>query len=128
VGDSYSQNPRDLAAWQTVVDQGRLPVWRGIELDGDDVLRADAIQELMCRGEIDIGAFEYRHQIEFPAYFASTLERLQPLVEDGLVRIDPNVIAATSRGRLLLRIIAMCFDHYLTSSQTDSRSRFSRVI
>jgi len=128
VGDSYSQNPPDLAAWEAAVDQGRLPVWRGIELDGDDVLRADAIQELMCRGEVDIAGFEYRHRVDFPAYFADTLEGLQPLVANGLVRIDRDVIAATSHGRLLLRIIAMCFDRYLTSSQTGARTRYSRVI
>src|SRR5690606_28397650 len=123
VGDSFSQNPRDLASWEIAVDRGHLPVWRGMELDSDDVLRAGAIQQLMCQGEIDIAAFEYRHGIDFPAYFADSLERLEPLVEDGLVRIDRNVIAATSRGRLLLRIIAMCFDRYLTSPQTGGRTR-----
>ena len=128
VGDSFSQNPRDLASWEMAVDRGHLPAWRGMELDSDDVLRADAIQQLMCQGEIDIAAFEYRHGIDFPAYFADSLERLEPLVEDGLVRIGRNVIAATSRGRLLLRIIAMCFDRYLKSSQTETRTRFSRVI
>ena len=32
---------------------------------------------------------------------------------DGLVENTPTVIRATSRGRLLLRIIAACFDRYL---------------
>jgi oxygen-independent coproporphyrinogen III oxidase len=128
VGDSYSQSPRNLPAWETAVDHGRLPVWRGMELDSDDVLRADAIQKLMCQGEIDVTDFEYRHRIDFQSYFASSMARLQPLVENGLVRIERNVIAATSRGRLLLRIIAMCFDRYLTTSPTGGRTRFSRVI
>ena len=128
VGDSYSQNPRDLSAWEAAVDNGRLPVWRGMELDSDDVLRADAIQQLMCQGEIDITNFEHRHRMDFQTYFASSIARLQPLVVNGLVRIERNLIAATSRGRLLLRIIAMCFDRYLTSSPTGGRTRFSRVI
>ena len=38
-------------------------------------------------------------------------------------------IAATSRGRLLLRIIAMCFDNHLDSTQAPAaRPRYSRVI
>ena len=32
VGDSFSQNARDLANWEIAVDQGRVPVWRGMEL------------------------------------------------------------------------------------------------
>lgn len=128
VGDSYSQNLRGLGQWESAVDRGGLPVWRGMELDKDDVLRADAIQQLMCRGEIDIAGLEHRYRLDFRAYFADSLKQLQTLAEDGLVRIDHNVIAATSRGRLLLRIIAMCFDRYLTFSPTAGRTAFSRVI
>ena len=47
---------------------------------------------------------------------------LQPLAEDGLVRIEPDRIAVTSRGRLLLRNIAMCFDRYLDQPAAVSRA------
>lgn len=129
IGDSFSQSPRDLASWESAVDQGRLPVWRGLELQFDDVVRADLIQELMCQGRIDIRRIERRHDIDFRQYFADSLQRLEPLVEDGLATADENGIAATSRGRLLLRIIAMCFDRYLQRSQAQvPRPRYSRVI
>ncbi|TLZ05376.1 MAG: coproporphyrinogen III oxidase,oxygen-independent [Gammaproteobacteria bacterium] len=86
---------------------------RGLELGTDDLLRADAIQQLMCRGEIDIEAIERRHGIDFGVYFAAALQRLRPLVEDGLATASRTLIRATPRGRLLLRVIAMCFDRYL---------------
>jgi len=131
IGDSFSQNPRDLPSWQIALDEGRLPVFRGMHLSDDDVLRADLIQQLMCQGEIPIGALERRHGIDFQAYFADALVRLQPLREDGLVRFEPGRIVATRQGRLLLRNIAMCFDHYL-QIPTDPASvvspRFSRAI
>src|SRR5690606_392103 len=41
VGDSYVQNHRDLPAWEAAVDQGRLPLWRGLAMGTDDVLRAE---------------------------------------------------------------------------------------
>jgi oxygen-independent coproporphyrinogen III oxidase len=128
IGDSFSQNPRDLAGWEVALDQGRLPVWRGRRLDEDDVLRANVIQQLMCQGYIDIAGIERRHEIDFHAYFADALEKLKRLVEDGLATVDAQRIAATSGGRLLLRIIAMCFDRYLTDSAAAARPRFSRVI
>ena len=114
IGDSYSQNPRTLAAWQTAVDAGQLPVWRGLWLDDDDRVRADLIQQLMCGGAIDTEALERRHHIRFEDYFAASLARLGPLIDDGLVAVTERRVTATSRGRLLLRIIAMCFDRYLT--------------
>ncbi len=127
IGDTYSQNPRDLPAWDAVIDAGRLPVWRGLRLDADDLLRADLIQQLMCQGRVDIASLQERHQIEFQAYFAADLERLAPLVDDGLVTASPEEIAATSRGRLLLRIIAACFDRYLHQTR-DAPARFSKSI
>ena len=130
IGDTYSQNPRDVAAWQVALDQGKLPVFRGMRLDPDDQLRADLIQSLMCRGEIPVTALERRHAIDFPEYFADALDRLQPLAEDGLVRFEDTRIEVTSRGRLLLRNLAMCFDRYLDHAPTDTRAapRFSRAI
>jgi len=128
VGDSFSQNPRDLPSWQAALDEGRLPVFRGMRMDADDVLRADLIQQLMCAGEIPVAALERRHAIDFADYFADALERLAPLAADGLVRIEQHRIVATSRGRLLLRNIAMCFDRYLDQPAAIATPRFSRAI
>jgi oxygen-independent coproporphyrinogen III oxidase len=113
VGDSFSQNHRQVADWEAALDLNQLPVARGIELDADDVLRAEIIQQLMCIGEIDISAVEQRHGIVFAEYFAAALRRLQPLVEDGLVAVEPHRVRTMALGRFLLRVIAMCFDRYL---------------
>ena len=128
VGDTYSQNPRDLASWQAALDEGRLPVFRGMRLTEDDQLRADLIQALMCHGAIPIDALERRYAIDFADYFAEALRKLAPLAEDGLVRVERHRIVATSRGRLLLRNIAMCFDRYLDSPTAVATPRFSRAI
>ena len=129
IGNTFSQNPRDLPSWQIAVDEGRLPVFRGLRLNEDDCLRADLIQRLMCQGEIPVSALERRYLINFSEYFSDALERLHPLVEDGLVRVEQDRITATSRGRLLLRNIAMCFDQYLNQPIAEpSAPRYSRAI
>jgi len=129
VGDSYSQNFRDLPPWESAVDQGRLPVARGLMLDDDDVMRAQVIQQLMCRGVIDRAQIETRFAIDFDLYFAEGMAQLLPLAADGLVEFDGPRITATSRGRLMLRIIAMCFDRYLsTSSVAETQPRHSRAL
>jgi oxygen-independent coproporphyrinogen-3 oxidase len=126
IGTSFSQNPRDLPAWQSALDEGRLPVFRGMVLSDDDQLRADLIQRLMCQGEIPVSALERRYGIDFREYFADALVQLAPLADDGLVQIGEARIEVTARGRLLLRNIAMCFDRYL--QRPVERPRFSRAI
>jgi oxygen-independent coproporphyrinogen III oxidase len=130
IGGSYSQNPRELPAWEAALDRGELPVWRGLELSFDDQLRAEVIQQLMCQGFIDTQHIAGQHEIDFEEYFADALLRLELLIEDGLVTRDARRIAATSRGRLLLRVIAMCFDRYLETGAQAAvvRPRYSRVI
>ena len=71
--------------------------------------------------------------MDFAAYFADALAQLAPLEADGLVRIGPDRIVATTQGRLLLRNIAMCFDRYLAhhageKPAPDAAPRFSRAI
>jgi oxygen-independent coproporphyrinogen-3 oxidase len=129
IGESFSQNARDLPGWQRAIDSGQLPVWRGLELHFDDALRGEVIQQLMCQGHIDMPQIEARFAIDFPSYFASALAQLRPLAADGLVTLTSRSITATARGRLLLRVIAMCFDRYLDAAALpEARPQFSRVI
>ena len=80
----------------------------------------------MCQGEIPVSALERRYAIDFDDYFRDALKRLQPLIDDGLVRLEAGRILATSQGRLLLRNIAMCFDRYL--DRPGIPVKFSRAV
>ena len=126
IGDSYSQNARDLIGYYAALDAGRLPVARGLHLDEDDLIRRSLINELMCHGELDKSVFGAHHRLLFDEYFVRERQRLAPLVTDGLVQEDARMLRVTSRGRLLLRIIAMCFDAYL--GDAAQAPRYSRVI
>ena len=119
-GNSFSQNHRDLPTWEAAVDSGRLPVWRGLALSTDDLVRADVIQSLMCDGVVDFAQIERRHGILFESYFAAALGRCQRLVADGLVTLERRRLGATDRGRFLLRIVAMCFDRYLAPEEASA--------
>ena len=126
IGDSYSQNARDLTDYYAALDNGRLPVACGLELDEDDLIRRELVGTLMCHGLVDKATFGARHRLLFDEYFLRERQRLRPLLVDGLVEEDARAIRVTPRGRLLLRNIAMCFDAYLgDGAQT---MRYSRVI
>ena len=126
IGDSYSQNARDLIGYYAALDNARLPVACGLQLGEDDLIRRELINTLMCQGLIDKSRFGARHRLLFDEYFVRERQRLQPLVADGLVEEDAHALRVTARGQLLLRIIAMCFDAYL--GEAEQTRRYSRVI
>jgi oxygen-independent coproporphyrinogen-3 oxidase len=113
VGNTYSQNEKTLEAYYEQLDQGRLPVARGIKLSTDDLLRRIIIQMLMCHFELSIDSIEQAYPIRFRNYFAAELAQLQVLADDGLVTIDDAWLSVTLKGRLLIRNICMVFDRYL---------------
>ena len=129
IGDSFSQNYRELKSWESALDADGLPLWRGLALSEDDSVRSAVIGELMCRGAIEIPAIERRYRLDFAAYFADALARLMTLAADGLVRIEPERISVTPAGRLLLRSVAMCFDRYLDGREASAAPvPYSKVI
>ncbi|HMV04495.1 MAG TPA: oxygen-independent coproporphyrinogen III oxidase [Accumulibacter sp.] len=126
VGPTYSQNVKTLDEYYDLLDSASLPVYRGIELNADDLLRRAIIQSLMCHFELSIESIEIAHLIDFAKYFATELDDLQELVAAGLVRIDDKWISVLPRGRMLVRAISMVFDRYLRADR--QRTRYSKVI
>ncbi|HUW98868.1 MAG TPA: oxygen-independent coproporphyrinogen III oxidase [Acidiferrobacter sp.] len=124
IGAVYSQNAWDLKEYEDFIDNGLLPVRRGFELSADDVLRREVINDLLCHMECDIRAFEVRHSLRFATYFASELDRLEPLIHDGLVEVGDRIVV-TARGQMLVRAICAIFDRYLA---VGNRRQFSRVV
>jgi oxygen-independent coproporphyrinogen-3 oxidase len=126
IGATYSQNAKTLEEYRDMLDQGRLPIVRGLALTRDDLLRRAVIMSLMCQGELQFESFELGHLIDFRSYFARELEAMQDLAEHGLVRMDKAGLQVTDAGWYLVRAIAMVFDKYLRVDQ--DRARFSRII
>ena len=126
VGASYSQNAKTLAEYQDLLDQGHLPVVRGLAVSRDDLLRRAVIMALMCQGEVAFESIELAHLNDFKHYFAAELEQLLGMQEQGLVQVNDCGIKVTSTGWFFVRGVAMVFDRYLQADRT--RTRFSKII
>ncbi len=126
VCDNYNQNVRDLDKYYALLDEGRLPLERGIELEPDDLLRREIIMQLMCNFRLDIRALESKWRFSFSSHFSSELEDLKHMQADGLLMINSEMLHVLPAGRLLVRNICMVFDAYLRNS--GGKTRFSRVI
>jgi oxygen-independent coproporphyrinogen-3 oxidase len=126
VGDTYAQNERTLDEYYARIDAGELGIFRGVALDDDDRLRRAVITQLICNFRLDRETFGRDWSIDFDGYFATELETLVTMADDGLLRIDGSNIEVLPPGRLLIRNVCMVFDRYL-----DARSqgpRYSKVI
>jgi oxygen-independent coproporphyrinogen-3 oxidase len=112
--------------YEALIENGELPIRKGIEVDDDDLLRADVIQSLMCYDSLSFDDFGAGHGIDFRKYFATEIKRLTPLADDGLIVLNQSGVEITQKGRLLLRSIAMVFDRYINQAENDNR--FSKAI
>jgi oxygen-independent coproporphyrinogen-3 oxidase len=126
VGPTYYQNLKSLDEYYGALDDGRVPVWRGIELTPDDLLRRAVIQALICHFRVSLESMEIAYLVDFRRCFAAELEALKPFADDGLVELGSDWITVTPKGRLLVRAVCMVFDRYLRASR--ARAGYSKVI
>jgi oxygen-independent coproporphyrinogen-3 oxidase len=115
---------RTLEQYYNMLEAGKLPLERGIELEPDDLLRREIITLLMCHFRLDIRALESKWNFSFSDHFATELEQLRIMQDDGLLKVYADRLEVQPAGRLLVRNICMVFDRYLK----DSGTSFSRVI
>ncbi len=126
VGATYCQNAKRLDEYYDLLDQGRLPVVRGLALSRDDLIRRSVIMALMCQGELQFEALELAFLIDFRSYFAAELQALALQQAQGLVKVTGSGIEVTAQGWFFVRAVAMVFDRYLQADR--NRNRFSRII
>jgi oxygen-independent coproporphyrinogen-3 oxidase len=125
VGNCYAQNMRTMEEYDAAIDAGRLPIFRGVELDKDDEIRRGIITELMCNFYLDKQSVESKYAIDFDDYFKHEQKDLAQLQQDGLIESEKGHLRVRPAGRFLIRNVCMVFDKYLRQTKEQ---RFSKVI
>lgn len=119
IGDSwyaFAQNIKNLPLYLEQIEKGKFPLMKGHILTDDDLINRKLILNLMCRGSIQME----RIKLEL-------LNRLLPLLEDGLVRFDQKKLQITPAGKAFLRNICMAFDERLWKEMPESQI-FSKAV
>lgn len=120
--DAFAQNEKDTATYQKIVNEGRLPVFRGHRLTKEDQLLRRHILHLMTRFETSWSYDEAQEQV-----LEAAVARLEPLIADGLVTVKPFHIKVTNPGRNFLRNICMAFDAHYWKKQPEGKL-FSQAV
>ena len=125
-GNAYSQNLKTIPEYTNAVNKGVLPIWRGLEMSDEDILRRSIIQSIMCGNRLIYSEVEKHFDLDFHEHFSGELEQVIRMHDDGLLDADEHGFEVTPAGRLLVRNIAMVFDAYLSRKKPEIR--FSRAI
>ncbi len=125
--DYYVQNYKDMKSYEAAIDEGRLPVERGIKLTKDDIIRNAVIMELMSNFKLNIPKVEKEFGIIFKEYFSDALASLKEFENADIVSINNKEIKASPTGEMLIRNISMAFDAYMLPTD-ENKKRFSKTI
>jgi oxygen-independent coproporphyrinogen-3 oxidase len=123
----YVQNFRDMDGYEAAIDAEKLPVMRGLMLNGDDVLRKAVIMEMMSNFKLNIINMQKRFNVDFFDYFKDDIKELQIFIDEGLVTLEKEFLRVSDTGTLLIRNICMPFDAHLKKVPEELR-RFSKTV
>jgi oxygen-independent coproporphyrinogen-3 oxidase len=126
VGATYSQNAKTMEEYCDLLDQGHLPVVRGLALSRDDLIRRAVIMALMCQGQLQFESINLAWLVDFKKYFAAELGQLEDMQAQGLVQLSDSGIQVSAMGWFFVRGVAMVFDRYVQADR--NRARFSKII
>ncbi|MFT5137566.1 MAG: oxygen-independent coproporphyrinogen-3 oxidase [Arenicella sp.] len=133
---SYSQNAAELSVYNEMVSENNLPIVKGISLNEDDRIRANVIQQIMCRKSVDLSTsishiIDRKSDLTLRNYLKAELSQLDRFIHDGLVIPTDTGFDITEQGRYFMRPIAAIFDRYLNKSlqePSDQVLPFSRTV
>ena len=126
VGNAFAQNAKELKEYYSRLDNHLPNAKVGLSLSVDDLIRRDVISSLMCNLAVDKQAIADKHHIIFDEYFASALNNLEELKEDGLIETTSRYIRVPESARIYIRAICARFDAYLNASEI--LSSYSKAI
>lgn len=100
---AFAQNSKTVEDYLSNITNGIIHVEKGHLLNEADLFHKQHILNLMCRGIT-----------HFEAHIPNAIqERLLPLAEDRLIKINDNEVQVTTLGKSFLRNICMAFDERL---------------
>lgn len=110
--DFYYQNYYEQNLYRKAIEEKRFPIYRGIKLNKDDVIRREVIRHIRTFFNIEYDFFEKKYLINFKKYFEKELSRLKIFESDGLLTINNINIVLTPLGEHFSPQVANVFDVY----------------
>ena len=124
---AYSQNVRSINEYIKMLDDNHLPVFRGYELNDNEIIIRKVINEIMCNNyinweqisnELNVASQKIKKIVNYDP------EKLKSFIDDEMISLDENQVKVTPKGFFLIRNIAMAFDPNLNKQD----NKYSKTI
>ncbi|AZJ35185.1 oxygen-independent coproporphyrinogen III oxidase [Tenacibaculum singaporense] len=112
----FAQNVKTVKEYERVVNEGEIPVFRGHILSEEDLIIRKHILNIMCH--FSTSWEEEQLQIENVETY---IEKLEEMIDDGLVSIKGNKLTVPEKARPYVRNICMAFDKKLHEKQPETK-------
>jgi oxygen-independent coproporphyrinogen-3 oxidase len=119
---SFAQNVKTVKEYESLVNAGEFPVFKGHLLNTEDLIIRKHILNIMCHFETSWK----EEKMQFPE-LSEALTRLKEMENDGLVKITKNGLTVPEKARPFVRNICMAFDLLLQKSGKKT-NLFSKTI
>lgn len=111
----FAQNEKKVETYTERVNNGEIPIFRGHLLTETDLVIRNHILDLMCNLKTvwnDQLSDDIKNDIT---------NRLQEMVDDGILEISDKEITVKEEGRMFIRNICMAFDLRLINKKPETR-------
>lgn len=112
---AFAQNVKKVEDYIQIVNEGKLPVFKGHLLVEEDMVIRKHILNIMCKG------YTSWHPEEQANWLTEGLERLKWLAQDGLILLSDDHLEVTPLGKRFLRNICMALDARLWANQPKTQ-------
>ncbi len=119
---SFAQNIKTVEEYQSTVNKGRIPIFRGHLLNNEDLILRKHILNIMCHFKTDWS----NKKMQTPALIKG-INKMKELEGDGLVVLSDNQLKVTEEGKKFVRNICMCLDARMLRNKPTT-SIFSQTI
>ncbi len=113
---SFAQNVKTVEEYQQMVDEGKIPVYRGHILTEEDLIIRKHILNLMCKLKTS-----WSNKEGWFTKLPDILINLKEMETDGLIEIESNALYITEKGRPFVRNVCMAFDLLLQRKQPETQ-------
>jgi oxygen-independent coproporphyrinogen III oxidase len=118
----FAQNVKVVEEYYKLINDGKLPVFRGHVLDEEDLIIRKHILNLICRYETSWQGSNEQCEALYEA-----LPRLKETEQDGLVDLHPFEMKINKKGKAFVRNICMALDVRLWRNLPQTRIFSSTV-
>jgi len=112
----FAQNVKNVEEYINLINEDKIPVFKGHILDQDDLVIRRHILNIMCKGKTS-----WELDSERSPALMEGLERMTGIAEDGLVELGNHNLRVTAKGKRFLRNICMMLDARLWRAQPQKQ-------